>query len=123
MENCKGKSIGQPIVGCDCEYCYPRLRQWYKEKRDKEAPHKANRFKFVKAVIESGTPIDDNNCEMTRKWNQIIGDESSLMTTNNIMKVPALLSRLKLYIPFDGRNLHQRTKDRVREIWNMQNEK
>lgn len=131
MKNCRGQSIGQPIVGCDCKYCYPLLRQWYKETREKEAPDRIARFKFVKAIIKSGIPIDDNGREndLITKWNEIIDESprtddpfltknSSIMTSVNIIKVPAILTRLKLYIPFDGRNIKQETKDRVREIWN-----
>ena len=55
---------------------------------------------------------------MSSLWSEIIKDDSSLMTTENIMKVPALLKRLNLFVEFDYKKLSKETRDHVKNLWN-----
>lgn len=126
MNQCRGKSIGQPIVGCDCEYCYPLLRKWYKERRDVNAPFRKKRFDFVREIIKKNIIVDDNTAfseddrSMNTLWKNMYGEENSLMSHqgDNIIALPKLLTRLNRYVPFDAKRLKPETIQRVRDIWN-----
>jgi len=77
------------------------------------------RFRFVREIIRRGKPVDENtHYRMLTLWSEIIVDMDMLMTTNNIMKVPALLKRLNLFVEFDYKQLSQETRDNVKAIWN-----
>ena len=116
---CKGPFIGQPIIGCDCDYCYPQVRTYWRKKREDNKPHRELRFAFVREIIKRGKPVDENtDYRMLSLWSEIIKNDSSLMTTENIMKVPALLKRLNLFIEFDYKKLSKETRDHVKNLWN-----
>ena len=121
MQTCRGPYIGQPIIGCDCAYCYPLLREYYKERRQKDAPHRAARFKFVREIIKRDIIVDDNVMDrsLITLWGQIIDDSASL--TENIIKLPLLLKRLGRYVEFDHERLKPETIQHVRDIWNKLN--
>lgn len=92
---------------------------YFKEKRKLEAASRKLRFQFVREIIKRNIMVDENtDASMMQLWGKIIGDMDSLMTTNNVIRVPALLTRLNRFVEFDYKLLRPEVQQAVRDAWN-----